>query len=116
MDQTILDGVTRRSVLGLAREHLTDIEIVERKFNIGEVVDACKEERVVEAFVCGTAFFVAGVSKIKYKDTTLNIPIVNEDGTGEHAGKLKSLLKGIMYGTNGLENHEWGHVVEEDAN
>lgn len=116
-DQTILDGVTRRSVLGLAREHLTDIEIVERKFNIGEVVEASDEGRIVEAFVCGTAFFVAGVSEIKYKDTTLNLPIVDQkDGTGKYAGELKSLLRGIMYGTNGLENHEWGYVVDEDAN
>ncbi|TID15590.1 branched-chain-amino-acid aminotransferase [Venturia nashicola] len=117
MDQTILDGVTRRSVLGLAREHLTDIEVVERKFNIGEVVDACNEGRIVEAFVCGTAFFVAGVSEIKYKDATLNIPIVDKkDGLGKNAAQLKNLLRGIMYGTNGMENHEWGYVVEEDSN
>lgn len=117
IDQTILDGVTRRSVLALAREHLTDFEIVERKFNIGEVVDACNEGRIIEAFACGTAYFVAGVSEIKYKDTTLKIPIVDEkEGLGKNAAQLKSLLKGIMYGTNGMENHEWGYVVEEDLN
>lgn len=115
-DRTILDGITRRSVLTLAKEYLPDIEVIERKFDIGEVVAAVDEGRIVEAFTCGTAFFVSGISEINYRDTILNIPILNKDGTGKYAGLLKSKLKGIMYGTDGMENHEWGHVVEEDSN
>jgi branched-chain amino acid aminotransferase len=116
LDRIILDGVTRRSVLALAREYLPDVEVIERKFNIGEVVAAYDEGRLVEAFACGTAFFIAGISEISYKDTSLNIPILNKDGTGRYAGQLKALLKGIMYGCNDMENHEWGHVVEEESN
>lgn len=62
----ILDGVTRRSVLGLARErlvtskeHLTKeiqpIEVVERTYTMAEVLAASGEGRLVEAFVAGTA-------------------------------------------------------------
>lgn len=65
----ILDGVTRRSVLELARERLVkgsefldseieELEIVERMFSMLEVVDAQKEGRLVEAFVSGTAVSV----------------------------------------------------------
>ena len=61
-DQVILDGVTRRSVLELARERLGDtreipeaVDVVERKFYMDEVVEAGKEGRLVEAFVVGTA-------------------------------------------------------------
>lgn len=52
----ILDGVTRRSVLGLAKERLgSELECVERKFIMGEMVEALIEGRLVEAFAAGTA-------------------------------------------------------------
>ncbi len=60
-DKIILDGVTRRSVLQLARERLADdrileaVEVVERKFTMDEIVEAVEERRIVEAFACGTA-------------------------------------------------------------
>jgi len=62
-DKVILDGVTRRSILQLARERLTGqvqsglepVEIVERKFAIDDVVDAVQEGRIIEAFAAGTA-------------------------------------------------------------
>lgn len=55
-DKIILDGVTRRSVLELARERLRgELEVVEEKFGMGEVVEAAREGRLVEAFTCGTA-------------------------------------------------------------
>lgn len=65
-DKIILDGVTRRSVLELARErfvtgskylddNLKAVEVVERTFTMAEVLEAEKEGRLVEAFVSGTA-------------------------------------------------------------
>lgn len=61
-DMIILDGVTRRSVLELARDRLTGtdgelegLEIIERKYTMADLVDAHKEGRLVEAFAAGTA-------------------------------------------------------------
>jgi branched-chain amino acid aminotransferase len=54
-DRLILDGVTRRSVLQLARERWSDVEVVERKYTIDEVVEAAAEGRIVEGFAAGTA-------------------------------------------------------------
>ena len=61
-DKIILDGVTRRSILQLARERLTGnktplepIEIVERRFTMDDIVDAVEEGRLIEAFAAGTA-------------------------------------------------------------
>lgn len=62
----ILAGVTRGSVLELARERLVDgskylgekvegLGIVERMFTMTEVAEAQKDGRLVEAFVSGTA-------------------------------------------------------------
>jgi len=73
----ILDGVTRRSVLELARERWVEgsgfaggdeedvkaLKVVERTYTMLEVEAAAKEGRLVEAFLSGTAvstpFFVA---------------------------------------------------------
>ncbi|KAG9237553.1 putative branched-chain-amino-acid aminotransferase [Amylocarpus encephaloides] len=115
-DKIILDGVTRRSVLQLAHERLANgstglepIEIVERKYTMEEVADAVKEGRMVEAFACGTAFFVAPVCAIGYRETDLDIPMKRGD-SGEYAHAIKTWLIDIMYGR---EQHGWGVIVEE---
>ena len=52
----ILEGVTRGSVLELARERLGDeLEVVERTYTMGEVEEAVQEGRLLEAFAAGTA-------------------------------------------------------------
>ena len=60
-DKLILDGVTRRSLLSLARERLADeIEVVERRYTIDEVIEAHEEGRLVESFAAGTAVRILG--------------------------------------------------------
>ncbi|WP_457818041.1 aminotransferase class IV, partial [Staphylococcus aureus] len=45
-DRLILDGVTRRSVPALARERLAgELEVVERRYTIDEVIEAHNEGR-----------------------------------------------------------------------
>jgi branched-chain amino acid aminotransferase len=110
-DKIILDGVTRRSVLELARERLTgDLEVVERKYTMNEVAAAAKEGRLVEAFAAGTAFFISAVSEIGFRDMDLHIPLA-EGSTGKYARLLKNWLKDIMYGRR--SQHPWGVIIEE---
>lgn len=69
-NQLILPGVTRRSVLDLARKRfsssaatdagtvaggLKPLDVIERSFTISEVEEASKEGHIIEAFVSGTA-------------------------------------------------------------
>lgn len=55
-DGIILEGVTRCSVLDMARERLgEEVTVVERKFTMDEVVKASEEGRLLEAFASGTA-------------------------------------------------------------
>lgn len=55
-DQLILDGVTRRSCLDLARDRLkNELEVTERKFTIGEIQEAAADGRLLESFAAGTA-------------------------------------------------------------
>ena len=55
-DKVILDGITRRSVLELAKSRLGDeLVVVEKKFTMYELEQAWQEGRLIEAFVTGTA-------------------------------------------------------------
>lgn len=115
-DQIILEGVTRASVLDLARERLSNtadglegLEVVERQFSMSELAEVALDGRLVEAFAAGTAYFVAPVGLIGWKEHELEIPLV-EGSTGAYARTIRGWLSGIMYGH---EQHEWGVVVDE---
>jgi branched-chain amino acid aminotransferase len=59
-ERLILDGVTRASVLELARERLCGggketVKVVERGFTMFELAEAVEEGRIIEAFAAGTA-------------------------------------------------------------
>ncbi|KAH8596334.1 putative branched-chain-amino-acid aminotransferase [Bisporella sp. PMI_857] len=112
----ILDGVTRRSILQLARERLSSsqgeldaVEVIERDFTMDDIADAVKEHRVIEAFAAGTAYFVAPISAINYNDEDLDMPMAAGE-SGKYTALIKSWLVNIMYGH---EDHEWGVVVDE---
>ncbi|KAI0473000.1 branched-chain amino acid aminotransferase II [Xylariaceae sp. FL0804] len=111
-DRLILDGVTRRSVLALARERLAgEVDVVERKYTITEVLRASAEGRLVEAFATGTAYFVCPVSLIHHRGQDLPLPMGKGGDGGPLTLKLKSWLRDINYGG---ESHPWGVVVPEE--
>jgi branched-chain amino acid aminotransferase len=119
-EKIVLDGVTRRSILELARTKLTTsssdleaLEVVERKFTIDELVSAADEGRLVEAFAAGTAWFITSVSQIHFRGKDIEVPMAKGDA-GAYAETLKGWLKGIMWGSDGMEGHEWGRIVEEE--
>ncbi|EAQ85811.1 hypothetical protein CHGG_07064 [Chaetomium globosum CBS 148.51] len=109
-DKLILDGVTRRSVVELARERLKgEVDVVERKYTIDEVIEADKEGRLVESFAAGTAFFICPVSQIRHREHDIHIPMAKGE-SGQYTAKIKGWMTDIMYGN---EQHPWGVVVEE---
>jgi len=123
-ERIVLDGITRRSILELARERLASslkseglepLEVVERKFTMMELEDAAADGRLVEAFGTGTAWFVAAVSKIQFRGKEISVPMGKTGEMGEYARVLKSWVKEIMWGCEGNTEHEWGYVVEESA-
>ncbi|KAK6351808.1 hypothetical protein TWF718_004953 [Orbilia javanica] len=128
-DKIILDGVTRRSVLELARsrlshtptevlkevQHLEKLDVVEENYTIDDIAEAYESGRLVEAFACGTAFFVAPISYIQHEvDKGIEVPMntTMSDGckSGAYAATIKTWLKEIMYGK---VNHPWGVVINE---
>ncbi|EXJ82025.1 branched-chain amino acid aminotransferase [Capronia coronata CBS 617.96] len=109
-DGVILEGVTRASVLDLVRRTRPDIDVVERKFTMQELLKAADEGRLLEAFGAGTAFFIAPCSDIHFRGVDLVLPL-GKGVLADFAMGIKKTLKDIMYGN---EQHEWGVVVEEE--
>ncbi|MBN2347099.1 MAG: branched-chain amino acid aminotransferase [Candidatus Aminicenantes bacterium] len=103
---TILQGITRRSVLELAPG--LGIRAEERRIAIDEVVDGIASGKVSEVFGAGTAAVISPVGKIAYQGRDF---IVNGNQTGPWAKKFFDTLTGIQYGE--LEDrHGWIHVVK----
>lgn len=109
-DGVILHGVTRTSILALARERLPDIEVVEVDYTMHDLVAAVEEDRLVEAFAAGTAFFVAPVGLIEWRGRQIKVPM-EQGTTGKYAALFRGWLEDIMYGRT---QHEWGVVVPDE--
>ncbi|KAN0085107.1 Aminotransferase [Elaphomyces granulatus] len=111
LDGTILEGVTRDSVLALARERLTPEgwTISERKVRMSEVVEASTEGRLLEIFGSGTAAVVSPVRKISYKGQLLDCGLKGNEEAGEIAKRMKDWIEGIQYGA---EKHKWSYIVQ----
>jgi branched-chain amino acid aminotransferase len=114
LDGTILEGVTRDSVLALARERLAPEGwiISERKYTMKELADASKEGRLLEAFGAGTAAIVSPVRNISWKGNLVDCGLTPDVEAGEIALRMKEWIEGIQYGD---EEHEWSYVVPEQA-
>ena len=69
---TILKGVTRDSVLTLAKER--GVKVEERKVSVTEVMDALKKGELKEAFGVGTAATIAPIAVIQYEGTDYALP------------------------------------------
>ena len=106
----ILPGVTRQSILELAKAELgSEMEVVEKDYGIEDLVQAFKDGRLLEAFAAGTAYFVTPVEKISYKDVDVNIPL-NGAVAGKYTKTIRDRLMEIQYGKT---SHEWGVVLNE---
>jgi len=90
---TILPGVTRDSVLQIARHWGLDVS--ERLITIQEVVDAAAGGALKEMFATGTAAVISPVGEICYQEKVLKIA----DGqTGDLSQRLYDEITGIQYG------------------
>jgi len=107
LDGTILEGVTRESVLQLAKETLgkEGWDISERKFTMQEMKNAADEGRLLEAFGSGTAAVVSPIKGIEWKGEMVNVPLQEGTESGPIAQKVMQMMNDIQYGH--VEGHPW---------
>jgi branched-chain amino acid aminotransferase len=93
----ILPGVTRDSVLTLARtQWKIDVTVSERNITMAEVVEAIRSKRLREAFGAGTAAVVVPIASIQYQGTEYSIPTGVEHSLTQ---RIWDNITGIQYGS-----------------
>lgn len=95
---TILDGVTRDSVIVLLKEMGLTVE--ERPLNIDEVIEAHKKGTLKEVFGTGTAATISLIKELRYKDYVMEFDVEK----WEVAPKVKKMLNDIRYGKSADSN------------
>jgi branched-chain amino acid aminotransferase len=98
---TLLPGVTRDSLLQLAREQGFRAE--ERKITVDEWRAAIQDGRMTEAFACGTAAVITPVGHVKSRKGDWTI---NHGETGPVAAKLRETLLNLQHGIT-PDTHGW---------
>lgn len=90
---SILEGITRDSVLKLARSW--DIGVEERPVSIDEVIATSEDGSLKEAFATGTAAVISPVGELFYNDFSC---IINNGIAGSLAIRLFKNLQDIQHG------------------
>lgn len=108
LDGIILPGITRDSVLALAREHVSgkkrlaglpdNLKVSERAVSMKEVKEASLSGELVELFGSGTAAVISPVYKIGYLGEDVHVP-TGEDGMGPVSRPVWTELVGRQTGT-----------------
>jgi branched-chain amino acid aminotransferase len=99
LSDSILGGITRDSILEIARNK--GIKVEERKISIIEILEAYDNNKISEVFGVGTAVTVNPINSITYRDKVMNFQYSSES----ICLKLKSYLLDIQYGIVKDENN-----------
>jgi len=100
LGSTILPGITRASIIELARDQ--GVTVCERPIDIKEVTAKC-----VECFVTGTAAGITPIESITHKGRET---VFNNRKPGELGTVLQATLKGIQYGAI-ADTRNWNILV-----
>ncbi|MBP2673456.1 MAG: branched-chain amino acid aminotransferase [Deltaproteobacteria bacterium] len=103
---SILPGVTRDSVIELARDW--KIPVLERPVEIDEVIRRSEDGSLTEAFGSGTAAVISPVGAFSFRGRNVR---VGDSRVGELSRRLYDEITGIQYGV-AEDRHRWVHRVE----
>ena len=101
---TILDGVTRDSLLAIAREKGINVE--ERQISYEELIRAFEDGKRVEAFGAGTAAVVAPIEIIAIGHKEYKCYIEPDAMMYQLQKDLLNIRKGIT-----ADNHNWNYII-----
>lgn len=90
---SILPGITRKSCLEVLRSK--GYKVSERLLSVDELIAACKEGRLEEAWGTGTAAVVSPIGRLMYEDVEYD---VNGGKIGATTQELYDTLTGIQWG------------------
>ncbi len=98
---SILPGITRDSVMALAKEW--DIPVEERRLTIGEVIEAAENGSLEESFGTGTAAVISPVGELTYCEKTYAIA---GGKIGPLSQRFYDAIQEIQFGAR-EDSHNW---------
>ncbi len=98
---TILPGITRDSVMALARDQ--GVTVREERYSLDQWRQDAQSGRLIETFACGTAAVVTPVGRVAGRDGEFTI---GTGGPGQLTQKLKDRLVAIQRG-EAADPHGW---------
>ncbi|MFT5943274.1 MAG: branched-chain amino acid aminotransferase, partial [Sediminicola sp.] len=87
----ILDGITRKSLIELAKEEGINVEI--RKIAVKEVVEASENGTLMEMFGAGTAAVISPITAFGYREKDYELPELENS----YAALLRKRITDIQY-------------------
>lgn len=105
LSTAILDGITRDSILTLARDMGMPVE--ERRISVAELEEGIKKGTLTEMFGAGTAAVVATIGMIRIGAVDYTIPAPGPDS---FQNKVRERLNAIRYGT-APDTHNWNYII-----
>ncbi len=101
LNGSILEGVTRDSILTLATEW--GLTPVERRISVAETLEGLLSGRISEMFACGTAAVITPIASLHNDEGDV---VVGSGETGEVTAALRKTLMDIQYGRV-EDTHGW---------
>ena len=98
---SILEGITRESILTLAADLGHDV--VERRVSIEEWREGCADGTITEVFACGTAAVVTPVGSLKWDGGEV---VAGDGEAGKVTTAIRSALVDLQYG-RAEDRHGW---------
>jgi branched-chain amino acid aminotransferase len=105
-DGTILEGITRDSVLTLARAQ--GLTVHEERYAMDQWRADAESGRLVEVFACGTAAVVTPVGTVK---STQGAFTIGAGGAGQMTQQIRTKLVDIQRGA-AADTHGWVHRID----
>lgn len=105
LTDSILRGVTRDSVLTLARQW--GMEVQERAVSIDEVMEAGRTGQLTEVFASGTAAVISPVGLIHHNGATVELDMAR---MGPVAQRFYDTITGLHHGTI-ADTHGWTRLL-----
>lgn len=109
LNDSILDGITRKSLITLARD--LGIKVFERKMVIEELIADIKAGRCTEAFACGTAAIITPINYLA-EITDERYPLAHPEG--KMGLELREKLLAIQEGRS-PDSYGWVMEIEPKA-
>lgn len=106
---TILPGITRKSIITLARD--AGMTVSEEPYSFNQWRSDAQSGRLREAFACGTAAVVAAIGEVRFAEGSFRI---GGGETGAVTARLREELVAIQRGA-AIDRHGWLRRLDRSA-